>query len=118
MIIVAVLIAGGLGAVLRFLVTRSVRTPWGVLVVNAVGSALAGALLGAADAASLGHDVTRVLLGGFAGGLTTFSTFTVETVERLRDGRGRTALVSIAANLALGCGLAVAAFAITATLAG
>ncbi len=118
MIVVAALVAGGLGAVLRFLVTRSVRTPWGVLAVNAVGSAFAGALLGAADAAALDPDTIRVLLGGFAGGLTTFSTFTVETVELLRDGRARTALVSIAANLTLGCGLAIAAFAITAGLLG
>lgn len=57
-------------------------TPWGTLTVNLLGSAVLGALVGAAMD---GHAMA--LLGtGFCGGLTTYSSFTVQAVEggRLR----------------------------------
>lgn len=115
--VAALLVAGGLGAVARHLVTRALPTPWGVLAVNAVGSLLTGVLLGLADAAGLDPVVLQVLLSGFLGGLTTFSTFAVETIELLRDGRLRIALLSTTANLALGTGLALAAYAVVVAAA-
>lgn len=116
--IAVVLIAGGLGAVARYVVTRAVPTPWGVLAVNAIGSLLAGALLGFADAADLEPVVLQVLFSGFLGGLTTFSTFAVESVELLRDGRLRDAVLSVVANLVLGAGLALGAHTLIVALVG
>jgi CrcB protein len=61
--------------------------PWAVLVINVVGSVLLGALLAeerALPSARLVlHDLGAI---GFCGGLTTFSTFTVEIVDLARDG--------------------------------
>jgi len=72
-----------------------------VLVVNVVGSAIGGVLL-----ATTSGDLRLVLLTGFCGGLTTFSTFSVETVQLVLDGKSRVAVLSVVANLVLGIGAA------------
>ncbi|WP_353987175.1 fluoride efflux transporter FluC [Ruicaihuangia caeni] len=114
MTLLAVALGGGFGALARFAVTRAVRSPWGVLIVNAVGSAVAGVVLALARGGGLDDAATTALIAGFAGGLTTFSTFGVETLELLRDGRSGVALLSVSANLVLGIGLAVAGYVLTA----
>ena len=66
-----------------------VEFPWATFLINVSGSVV----LGVVAALTLGHpDPARrnwyLLLGtGFCGGFTTFSTFSMETVELLRDGR-------------------------------
>lgn len=110
MIVAAALVAGALGAVIRFLLARAFASQpgWAVLVVNVLGSALGGVLLALASG-----DVRLILLGGFCGGLTTFSTFGVETIQLVLDGKARVAALSVAANLVLGIGAAAVAFAVT-----
>lgn len=105
----AVLAAGAIGALLRFGVTllagrRPARVPWAVLVVNAIGSLVAGF----AAASPIGEALRLVVVTGFAGGLTTFSTLSVETVQLVLDRRTGAAVASIAANLVLGTGAAAA----------
>lgn len=101
--------AGGLGAVIRYLVSVALARPsdaeglpWAVLAVNVVGSAIGGVVLGLAQHAGLSGDLQLVLLTGLCGGLTTFSTFGVETVQLVQLGRWRVALLSVGLNLALG----------------
>jgi CrcB protein len=117
-----VVVAGGVAAVVRYSVSIFVasrpagsqlrRFPWAVLAVNAVGSALAGAAAGLAMTSALSDDLRLVLVTGVAGGLTTFSTFSVETVELMRSGRGRTAAASCLLNLVAGAVFAVAGYAL------
>ena len=109
MIAVAALLAGALGAALRFLVTRAfaARPVWAVLAVNVIGSALGGVLLGISSG-----DIRLILLSGFCGGLTTFSTFGVETIQLVMAGKVRVALLSVSANLVLGIGAAALAYAV------
>lgn len=86
----AVAVGGVVGATVRWagLTTwASAGFPWPVFVVNIVGSVLLGVLL----AEEVVRPARRVLLHdagaiGFCGGLTTFSTFSVEVVDLLRDG--------------------------------
>ena len=78
-----------------------------VLIVNVVGSLVGGIVLGLVQAGLIGADLRLILLSGFAGGLTTFSTFSVETIQLLMVGRWRSALVSVVANLVLGVGAVV-----------
>jgi fluoride exporter len=115
MIVAVALLAGAVGAVLRWGVSRAFakqRFPWAVLVVNVVGSALGGVLVGLAV-----DDAARViLLTGFCGGLTTFSTLSVETVQLVLGGRTRTAALSMLVNLVVGIGAAVAGWAIASAL--
>lgn len=113
-------VAGGMvGAPLRYLTDRAVQSrhdsvfPWGTLIVNAVGSLTLGVLTGAAvqGAAS---DSVRVFLGtGLCGALTTFSTFSYETLRLTETGSrlfaaanvGVSVVVCVAAAFA-GVGLA------------
>lgn len=92
-----VALAGGLGAVARFVldqvVTRRVRAgyPVGTSVVNVLGSFLLGLVTGLA-AGQLLPPAWHVVAGtGFLGGFTTFSAVTVEVVRLAQTGRRRAA---------------------------
>ena len=102
LLVLAVAVGGALGAVLRHLASVSVagrgRIPWGVLVVNVVGSFIAGLALGL----PLDPTAKLIVLTGFCGGLTTFSTLSVDTLQLILDGKRRAATVSVLLNLALG----------------
>ncbi len=112
-VVLAVLAAGVIGAVARYGVSLAFAGrqafPVGVLVVNIVGSAIGGAVLAQSDYDGLSAGWRLVLLTGLAGGLTTFSTWSVETIQLIQGRRARVALASIVANLVLG--FAAAAFA-------
>jgi CrcB protein len=116
----AVLAAGALGALLRYAVTRAFagrpsRLPWAVLAVNVTGSLLAGVAIALGSSFPL---VPEVAVSGFAGGLTTFSTFSTETVQLVLEGRRRAAVVSVVLNLVGGIGAFALAYAVTLAAVG
>jgi fluoride exporter len=84
MIWLLVAIAGGVGAVLRFLTDQwiSRRTgrdfPWGTISINVVGSLLAGFILGLSHWGSSRGSLVAVLITGLMGGYTTASTLASE----------------------------------------
>lgn len=92
MIILAVLAGGMIGAPARYLVDRAIQVrrdtvfPWGTLAVNLAGSLVIGFLLGAQRYLGLPPVVFALLGTGLCGGLTTFSTFSYETLRLLEDG--------------------------------
>jgi fluoride exporter len=112
---ITALLAGAAGAVIRFLTARLLATrsrfPFAVLCVNVVGSAIGGAVLALAERGSLSADIRLILLSGFCGGLTTFSTFSVETIQLVDEGRIRAALLSVASNLVFGIAAAAVVYA-------
>jgi CrcB protein len=88
----SVALGGALGAMLRYGLSGWVQlaTGWvlpvGTLAVNILGSFLIGALLQISTDRFLVAPETRLLLvTGFCGGLTTFSTFSYETLVLLED---------------------------------
>jgi CrcB protein len=110
-------VAGGLGAVTRFLVDTLVarhhrfRVPLGTMVVNVTGSLLLGILTGlvtSTDPASPAATAQAVLGTGFCGGYTTLSTASVETV-RLWMAEGATTGARYAAVTLVGSVAAAAA---------
>jgi len=109
-IVITVIVVGALAAVARYLVTRAVPVPWGVLVVNVIGSAIGGVVLGLAERAAVGSDIRLILITGLCGGLTTFSTFSVETIQLVTEGKVRRAALSVAGNLVLGIGAAAVGY--------
>ncbi len=100
-------LAGGVGAVVRFALTLALPRreadsfPRAILVVNTVGSLVAGVTLGLVLVDALTFDAALVVWVGFCGGLTTFSTFAVETVLLGRV-RMRLAWRNIAISVILG----------------
>ncbi|MFB9312270.1 fluoride efflux transporter FluC [Nocardioides plantarum] len=79
MTVLLVALGGAVGAPLRFLVSSRLddAVPWGTLAVNVVGSFVLGLLV---SLSVDGH--TYALLGvGFCGGLTTYSSFAVQTAR-------------------------------------
>ncbi len=115
LVLIAVLGAGAVGAVLRYTLSRALpvrpgHLPGGILIVNIAGSAIAGALIGLAERAAVDGDVRLILITGFCGGLTTFSTWTVETIELLNGGRWRAAVLNVVLTITLGLGAAAGAY--------
>ena len=118
--VVGVALSAGLGAACRAGLDRTVtqrvgptRLPWATLAVNVVGSLILGLVLGwsaqvapgaSLDQAESARTLELVIGVGFAGGLTTFSTFSWESWSLVREGRGRGMLVY--AGLTIGLGLA------------
>lgn len=102
-----VMVIGGLGAVLRFVIDRAVSKrvsrpfPLGTLVVNISGALLLGFLAGLA----LSPHVALLAGTAFVGSYTTFSTWMLET-QRLGEERQ---VVSAFANIAVSVVLGVAA---------
>lgn len=89
------------------LITRLVgeRFPWGTLVVNAVGSFLLGWLLAVAsqvESGWLASEGAQVLaLVGFCGGLTTFSTFSLQTFSIVSEQAWGKALANVLGSVLL-----------------
>lgn len=114
MTVLLVALGGGVGAGVRYLAARHLRSyasfPVPTFVVNVVGCLVLGLLSGA----TLPAAVFALLGTGFCGGLTTYSTFATETVGLVRVGRSVTSAVYVAVSLAAGIGVAWAGFHLTA----
>jgi CrcB protein len=105
-------IGGFAGSVLRYLIsgyvqqlTQSSSFSYGTLVVNVTGCLIIGILSQAAESYGLLTAETRALLiTGFLGGFTTFSTFSNETLNLLRDSENLFAILNVGAHIFLGLG--------------
>jgi CrcB protein len=116
----AIAAGGAAGALLRYWVANGVYAllgrgfPWGTLVVNVLGSLAMGLLfVWLTERSSLGPEWRALLLVGFLGAFTTFSTFSLETLHLIGEAAylkaGLNMAVSVAACvLAAGAGVMLA----------
>ncbi|MDT8378577.1 MAG: fluoride efflux transporter CrcB [Desulfotignum sp.] len=109
-----VMAGGSLGAASRYGISLlsvnlwGTRFPWGTLVANLAGCFLIGLLFGLSDRVRLLTPEMRLLLiTGFLGALTTFSTFSIETVSAGRAGLMVQPVVNILINNLGGLALTV-----------
>ena len=99
----AVALGGALGAVLRFLISTGVYQwlgrgfPYGTLAVNIIGSFLLGLMTEAlvVQRVALGDEYRLAILVGVFGSLTTFSTFSLDTLYLLEQGNFTKALLNV-----------------------
>ncbi|MBT1545251.1 fluoride efflux transporter CrcB [Curtobacterium aurantiacum] len=111
-----VAVGGGAGAALRFVLDGVVKArfagsrfaafPVGTLLINVSGSLVLGVLTGLAQAGTLPASTVAVLGTGMMGGYTTFSTASVETVQLLRSGKPRLAVLNGLGMLVVSVGAA------------
>ncbi|MEL6905739.1 MAG: fluoride efflux transporter CrcB [Planctomycetota bacterium] len=108
--------AGGfVGAVLRYGAVRALGAtafPWATLSVNVVGSLALGWALSLSARDALSPDVRVALCTGLLGALTTFSTFSAETVRLAQAGSLGAAALNAALNVSLSIAAAAAGFAL------
>ena len=92
---------GSLGAIARYGLSMVVYQgtsetfPWGTLVVNLTGSFLIGALVELFDAVIVPAGLRSLITIGVLGAFTTFSTYSLETINLFRDGEIRLAVINI-----------------------
>lgn len=106
MTVLLVTLGAAVGAPLRYLTDRAVQArhgtafPWGTFAVNVAGSLLLGFLAGLPASA----PVAALFGTGFCGALTTYSTFSYETLRLAQSGDRFLALLNVAASLFAGLG--------------
>jgi fluoride exporter len=106
--VLLVLVGGMVGAPARYVADRLLQArhdsvfPWGTLAVNVTGSAVLGFLLAAERHLGLSAAWVALLGTGVCGGLTTFSTFSYETMRLLEDGAISEAGLNMLGSLAAG----------------
>lgn len=97
MIYVLIALGGALGSIARYWLSGVVETqvgsafPWGTFLVNLSGCILIGFFAGLGSAGArwfAGQEARALLLVGLCGGYTTFSAFSLQTLELLRAGDG------------------------------
>lgn len=118
--VLAIAAGGAVGAVLRYWVSSATHSvtghgfPYGTLLVNVAGSLAMGFLyIWLMDRVLAGGTLRAFLLVGLLGAFTTFSTFSIETLNLVESGQ----LVRAASNALLSVTLCLAAAALGVGLA-
>jgi CrcB protein len=122
--VLLVLVGGAVGAPVRYLVDLLVQSrhdsvlPWGTFTVNAAGSLVLGLTAGGVAAAG-GPGWLLTLVGtGFCGALTTFSTFSFETVRLAEEGALGGAALNVAGSVVVGAGACAAGWSLATAVVG
>lgn len=100
-----VMMGGSLGSLARYLIsvlipfdTRS-PFPYRTLFVNLVGSFLIGFVVSRFQQHIFSHTIRLLIVVGFLGAFTTFSTLSYDTIRLLNSGHARTALLNLAITI-------------------
>ncbi len=93
-----------MGSVCRYLLSKYIdgSFPWATLLVNLLGSLLIGFLTGFVARETLSPEMKLLLVTGFCGGFTTFSTFANESFSMMKSGDALMAALYIGASVVIG----------------
>ncbi len=115
-------LGGAIGTVLRYMMGgldyrfSSGVFPISTLVVNVTGSLAIGFLWGVVDRFAISPNIRLFIFIGILGGYTTFSTFSLETFNLIRDGEYRIAIINMALSVFLSIGAVFAGYIASRTL--
>ena len=107
-IVALVGIGSFIGGSLRYLIAQMVQSkflsafPYGTLTVNIVGCFVIGLVFGLSIKMNLSPEWRLFLATGICGGFTTFSSFSLETMQLLREGQSFFAMLYVAASILIG----------------
>ncbi|MER5557022.1 fluoride efflux transporter CrcB [Streptomyces sp. NPDC002506] len=119
-----VVLGAAIGAPLRFLTDLTVQKrhdsvfPWGTFTVNVVGCLILGTLTGAVTAGAASSSVQLFLGTGLCGALTTYSTFSYETLRLAEDGARFYAAANVVVSALAGLGAVFAGVGLAGALWG
>ena len=120
--ILYLILGGATGTLLRYWVSGLPHKiydgvfPWGTLVVNLAGSFLIGFSYGFLGRENISTNVKLFLFIGIFGSFTTFSTFAFESLNLIRDGNIKFALINMLASNILGVFLVYVGFVVSKLL--
>ena len=102
-----VFLGGGLGSLARFGIARALHFwnpgfPYATLMANVVSCILLGYLMGQTLQGRISQEGQWLLMTGFCGGFSTFSTFSGESFSLLQSGQYGYALLNLGGSLILG----------------
>jgi CrcB protein len=109
-----VIIGAAVGAPLRYLTDRAIQSrhrgllPLGTLTVNLTASLALGLIVGAVSAGAASHQVQLLIGTGFCATLSTYSTFSFETLRLAELGHRLLATANVAVSVIAGVGAAFA----------
>ncbi len=108
----AIFIGGGLGSVSRFGISKFITSdfkeinPVGTLTANIISTLILGIILYiSTEKFIMSPTIKALLIVGFCGGFSTFSTFSYETFELMRSGNYYFAAANILVSMFLGVGV-------------
>ena len=119
-----VITGAAVGAPLRYLTDRAVQSrhdtvfPWGTFAVNVFGSLVLGIVAGAVAAGGASAQVQLAVGTGFCGALTTYSTFSYETLRLLEGDARLIAAANVAGSIVAGVAAAFLGVAISQAVWG
>jgi CrcB protein len=125
-----VAVGGALGSVARFWLANAMAVatgtefPWGTLLINILGSfviSFFGSLTGGWPRFAVPYEARVFVTVGLCGGFTTFSSFSLQTVELARTGQAGRAMLYVLASVILciaACALGFAAASVVGVNAG
>jgi len=118
----AVALGGAVGSLARYMLSAAAQPisgslPWGTILINILGSfiiGLFGTLTLAHGRYPVSENVRLLVMVGVCGGFTTFSSFSLQTLDLLRSGAMGRAAINIIASVVLCVGaVAIGHFAAT-----
>lgn len=112
--ILYVFIGGGIGAVLRFIISmywihlslhpkyENLAFPWPTFIANMIGCAMIGLFYHLSEKSGINPQLRLFLTTGLCGGFTTFSTFSLESINLLRNHNFTTFVIYVLSSIIIG----------------